>query len=49
MAEQKKTQIFCSPECGRTAELSIRLKKIEGVLIEIKYELKRQADTVQVK
>jgi hypothetical protein len=32
---------FCSLECARMHQLCERLKKIEGVLIELKYEVKK--------
>lgn len=32
---------FCSVDCARWFQLCERLKKIEGVLIELKYELKK--------
>ena len=32
---------FCSLECARWWQVVERLKKLEGVLIEIKYEIKK--------
>ena len=32
---------FCSLECARWWQLSERLKKIEGLMVEIKYEIRK--------
>jgi hypothetical protein len=32
---------FCSLECARWSKIAERLLKLEGILIEIKYEVKK--------
>ena len=36
---------FCSLDCARWSRIAERLLKLEGVLIEIKYEIKKSNTT----
>ena len=36
---------FCSLECARWSKIAERLLRLEGILIEIKYEIKKSNTT----